>query len=89
MKKILTSLIHYQAFLVVLIILGVFGFTAYKVSLVINSAPDPEMIEAQKKAAPTAIVKIDIPTINSLSNLTVVNGETGITATNKPDPFTP
>lgn len=88
MKPFLNNLNRYKNFLILLFLIGLFGYTARQISLVVNSTPDPAYVDQQKQAATAGSVKIDTKTIDAVNSLAPVNDSTGISATTKSDPFT-
>ena len=78
-QAILALLKRSEATLVGLILIGIFGYTAVVIGRATNVQADP--------VAPSVVMVFDQPTIDSLKNLTVVNGDTPIGNLGKIDPF--
>lgn len=78
-QAILALLKRAEATLVGLLLIGIFGYTALIIERATNVQADP--------VAPNSAIVFDQPTIDSLKNLTVVNGDTPLGSLGKADPF--
>jgi len=89
-KKILDIIIQYHIVLITLVILGLFGYTLYKIQDISNPQVDPVYIESKRGSQPVATkLKIKDSVKSQIEQLqeTPVNTQPGQLGTN--DPFNP
>ena len=89
MKKALDILNKLRGFLILLVVIGLFGYAAYQVSRIVAVAPDAAYLEKAKGDASATVIKLDVKAVEGLKNLVPVDVKVDLSNVGKSDPFSP
>jgi hypothetical protein len=78
-NSLFAKLARYEHLAVGVLLIGLFGYTAFVVQQAMNVAADPVI--------PSVTISFDAKTLESLKSLTVVQGQTPLGNLGKADPF--
>lgn len=87
MKKALDIIIRFQAFIMLLLLIGVVGYTMSQVSQVVNVTPNQAYVNSQTQSLDSTAIKFNQTTINAVQQLTPVNVNSSPGQVGKSDPF--
>lgn len=68
-KKLLPVLLRYKTLLVTLIVVSLFGFTAYLISQITSVEPDPAYLQTKEKEGKATSLRIDKKTLEQVVKL--------------------
>ncbi|TAK89200.1 hypothetical protein EPO04_03835 [Patescibacteria group bacterium] len=86
-KKLLPLALRYKTLLTTLVVVALFGFTAYQISQITSVEPDPVYLQAKEKEAKTAGLKINKQTLDQVTKLDSSAGSTTPVNVGKSNPF--
>jgi hypothetical protein len=87
LQPILILLTRYRSLLMTVAILGICGYTAYQISLVVAVAPDPAAIEQEASKTSTTGLKFDNVTIKAITQQKPVNVKPDLGGLGTSNPF--
>jgi hypothetical protein len=87
MNKLLDQLNHYKNFIIGLVVIGLFGYTAFQLSQITNVAPSDSEVQAAISSRNAAKIKLNNKVIDQLSGTLVIPVDASPGDVGKADPF--
>lgn len=87
LKPVLLILNKYKNLFVTVAVLGICGYTAYQISLVVAVTPNAAAVEAERAKVDTSNLKFDTKTIDSITKQHQINVSTNLSGIGTSNPF--